>query len=56
MTNLIKKTFNELLKEFSLYLETLDYCIYDKIHLTASTLKITELEDDLEKVLLVEPY
>ena len=50
-----KRTFDELLKEFSLYLQTLNYCIYDKIHLMVSTLKITELEDDLEKVLLLEP-
>ena len=44
-----KQAFNELLKEFSLYLETLDYCLDDKLHLMASTLGYTTLEEDFEK-------
>jgi hypothetical protein len=51
-----KRTFNKLLQDFSLYLQTLDYSINDKIHLMASTLGKTTLQEDLLQVLLLEPY
>ena len=35
---------------------TLDYYLDDKLHLMASTLGTTTLEEDLETVLLLVPY
>jgi hypothetical protein len=51
-----KQIFNRLLKKFTLFVESLDYCLYDKIHLMASTLNMPRLVEDLEKVLELEPY
>ena len=51
-----KRTFNKLLQDFSLYLQTLDYCLDDKINIMVSTLGKTTLTEDLLQVLLLEPY